>query len=195
MLNKIEKYLNDTKKTIDLIDRSEINNLINLFINTRKNNKTIYMMGNGGSATTASHFCCEFNKGILYDKQLKKRFKCICLNDNISTMLAYANDMSYDEIFSQQLKNFLEKGDLVIGISGSGNSKNVIKALEYANSFGADTLSITGFDGGVMKKISKYSIHIPINNMQIAEDMHVMLLHIVASILYKDILNNELENN
>ena len=184
--------MSDVKKTIDLIDKNQINNFIYLINQVRKNGNTIYLMGNGGSATTASHFCCDFNKGIMYDKQLEKRFKCICLNDNISTMLAYANDINYDEIFVQQLKNFLVDGDLVIGISGSGNSKNVIKAIEYANSIGVDTLSLTGYNGGILKNISKYSLHITINNMQIAEDLHLMMFHLASSILYKTILKDEL---
>ena len=123
---------------------------------------------------------------------MQKRFKSICLNDNVSTMLAYANDLKYEDIFVEQLKNFLSEGDLVIGISGSGNSKNVINAIEYANSVGADTLCMTGYKGGILKQIAKYSLHIPIDDMQIAEDLHLMMFHLSASILYKNVLKDEL---
>lgn len=185
MLTQIDKYLNDIKNTIDSVDRKEIENFINLMEHTRKQGKNIYIMGNGGSAGTASHFCCDFNKGVSYGKSLDKRYKCICLNDNVATMMAYANDVSYDDVFVEQLKNFLTEGDLVIGISGSGNSENVIRAINYANSMDAETISLTGFSGGILKNISKHSLHIPVNNMQIAEDLHLMMFHLSVSVLFQ----------
>ena len=194
MLNKIENYFNNLKQTIDKIDRLEIQNFINLLEHSRELGKTIYIMGNGGSASTASHFCCDFNKGVSYGKSLSKRYKCICLNDNVATMMAYANDVSYDDVFVEQLKNFVEAGDLVIGISGSGNSENVVRAINYANSKGAETISLTGYSGGILKNISKHTLHMPIDNMQIAEDLHMIMFHLTVSLLFQTLVDERKED-
>jgi len=179
--DEISTYFETLKQTIDLISKEDLNQLINILIKAKNDGKTIFVMGNGGSAATASHYCCDFNKGISYGKE--KMFKFICLNDNIPTMMAYANDLSYDEIFIGPLRNFLQKGDVVIGISGSGNSNNVVKALEYANNTGGFTIGLTGYSGGKVKQICKHNVHIPVDNMQIAEDLHLVLDHCIMSIL------------
>lgn len=186
-----ENYFSRLKTAIDNLNRDEIDNFINILNYAKENGKNIFIMGNGGSAATASHFCCDFNKGMSYNQD--KRFKLICLNDNVATMLAYANDVSYDDVFVEQLKNFLTKDDIVIGISGSGNSKNVLKAIEYANIIGATTLGMVGFNGGMLKKIAKYSIHANINDMQITEDIHMMLCHMLYSITMNKDANIEKE--
>lgn len=186
----INNYFNKLKNAIDKLDKKEIEVFINLLLQARDNEKNIFIMGNGGSASSASHFVCDFNKGM--NNNQDKRFKLICLNDNIASMLAYANDMKYELIFVEQLKNFLKKDDLVIGLSGSGNSKNVINAIEYANSIGATTIGLVGYDGGILKQICKYSIHANINNMQISEDIHMMVCHLMYDILMNQ--NNNKEN-
>ncbi|MGC9011299.1 MAG: SIS domain-containing protein [Candidatus Micrarchaeia archaeon] len=138
----------------------------------------IYIMGNGGSASTASHMASDLNKTAI--AQGRKRFKAICLNDNIPVMLAWANDNSFDLIFVEQLKNFLSEGDIVIGISGSGNSPNVIKAIEYANQEGNMTIGITGMinpNGGKLGTIAKLPIIVPDNLMYRLEDFHLMINH------------------
>lgn len=180
----IDNYFDSLIKTIENIDRKEISTLINLLINARNNGKQIFIMGNGGSASTASHFVCDFNKGASYGMQ--NRFKVICLNDSMSTLSAYANDVGYETIFVEQLKNFLNPGDLVIGISGSGNSRNILLAIEYANSIKATTIGITGYDGGKLKKISNFSVNANINDMQISEDIHAIINHVCM----KSISNN-----
>lgn len=185
MREMIEHYTGLLKSTIDRIDRNEIMRFIEILEQTRNSGKTIYIMGNGGSGSTATHFCCDFNKGASYGNNIQKRYKCVCLNDNIPTMLAYANDVDYRDVFVEQLKNFLEEGDLVIGISGSGNSANVVRAIEYANAHGAATVGLTGYSGGILREIAKYTVHIPVDNMQIAEDLHLMLFHMTVSILLK----------
>ena len=111
MLNAMENYFSELKSVIDNLDRNEIETFINVMLNARNNGKNIYIMGNGGSGATASHFCCDFNKGMSYTKD--KKFKMICLNDNVSTMLAYSNDVGYDFVFVEQLKNFVKEGDIV----------------------------------------------------------------------------------
>ena len=181
MINEINNYFGKLKTCIDNLDRKEVDIFLNIMLRARDRGANIYIMGNGGSGATASHFCCDFNKGMSY--QQDKKFKMICLNDNVATMLAYANDVSYDNVFVEQLKNFLKEGDLVIGISGSGNSKNVLKAVEYANANGAITLGLTGYNGGILKQIAKYSINTHIDDMQITEDIHMMLCHMTYSIL------------
>ncbi|MCL2682471.1 MAG: SIS domain-containing protein [Bacteroidales bacterium] len=178
-------YLDRLKKSIDTIPVEELNNLMNLLHTARNEGRQVLIMGNGGSAATASHVVCDFNKSLSYNKS--KRFKFICLNDNIPTLMAYGNDVSYDDIFVEPLKNFLNEGDLVIGLSGSGNSKNVIKAFEYANKYNAVTIALTGYDGGKLKQLAKHNIHIPINDMQIVEDLHTVLNHCMMKILHDHI--------
>lgn len=179
--HKITQYFELLKHTIDKISKEDLNQLINILVRAKEDDKTIFIMGNGGSASTASHFCCDFNKGISFGQE--KMFRFICLNDNLPTMMAYANDLGWEEIFVGPLKNFLKKGDLVIGISGSGNSANVVKALEYANSSGAFTIGLTGYSGGKVNQICQHNIHIPVDDMQIAEDLHLVLDHCIMSIL------------
>jgi len=180
-MKDIEDYFTKNIDAINRIDKNLIIQFVDLLLNAYNNKKTIFIFGNGGSAATASHFCGDLIKGVSFG--LKKRFKVICLNDNIPAVLAIANDLSYQDVFVEQLKNFLEEGDLVIGISGSGNSMNVVKAIEYANSVGANTVALCGFDGGKIKNIAKLSVHAEINDMEIVEDVHLTVLHCIKQIL------------
>ena len=181
MKEAIDNYFNLLKQSVDGLDRKAIISFVDLLLEARKNGNNIYIMGNGGSASTASHFTCDFNKGLSYKKDI--RFKMICLNDNIATMLAYSNDLGYENVFVEQLKNFLKKDDVVIGISGSGNSKNILNAIEYANHLGAKTVGLTGFNGGKLKNIVDVSIHADVNNMQVAEDVHMTICHMLYSVM------------
>lgn len=194
MKEAIDNYFDLLKQSVDGLDRNAIISFVDLLLKARKNGNNIYIMGNGGSASTASHFTCDFNKGLSYKKDI--RFKMICLNDNIATMLAYSNDLGYENVFVEQLKNFLKKDDVVIGISGSGNSENVLKAIEYANSINAKTVGITGFNGGKLKNIVDISIHTNINNMQVAEDVHMTICHMLYSVMLPilGMENNEVLN-
>ncbi len=188
-LNEIDRYSSELKAVIDSVDKSQIVRFVDLLLKHYENESHIFTFGNGGSGLTASHFVCDFNKGVSLD--LDKKFKFTCLNDNVGSMLAYSNDISYDEVFCLQLKNFLNPGDLVIGISGSGNSKNVIKAIEHARQIGADTFSLCGFDGGRLKDIDQNNcIHVPLNDMQIVEDYHMVVLHMTMRVLYKKLNGN-----
>lgn len=179
--NKIKTYLSMEKRVLDSLLLDDINEVINVLENARNNRKRIFICGNGGSASTASHLECDFNKGISYNQKIK--YDIECLSDNVPMMMSIANDIGYDDIFIVPLKNKLKKGDIVIGISGSGNSENVIRAFQYANELCVDTIAFTGFNGGELKKIAKYNIHVPINNMQIVEDIHLMLNHMMMFIL------------
>jgi D-sedoheptulose 7-phosphate isomerase len=168
------------KQALDSVSRSEIDGFMKLLAEALETGRTIFVMGNGGSGATASHFAADFNKGISYGKA--KRFRFVCLNDNVPTLTAYANDLGYEEVFVEQLRNFLSPGDLVIGISGSGNSPNILKAIEYANGMGAKTVGLTGYDGGKLRRLAGCGVNIPIDNMQVAEDLHMMLDHLVYSV-------------
>lgn len=178
---RIKKYILLEKEVLDSLNYDDINEVMNVLENARLTGKRIFICGNGGSASTAAHFECDFNKGISYDQEIK--YDIECLSDNVPMMMAIANDISFKDIFVVPLKNKLKTGDIVIGISGSGNSENVIKAFEYANSIGADTISFTGYSGGMLKKISKHNIHVNIDNMQIVEDVHLFLNHMMMFIL------------
>ena len=181
---QINNYFSRLGKTMDNLDKQEINNFMNVLLKARDEGKHIFIMGNGGSGATASHYCGDFNKGMSYKQSSK--FKLICLNDNAPSLLAYANDVSYDDVFVEQLKNFYQKGDLVIGISGSGNSKNVLKAIDYANENGGETIGLTGYDGGELCRKAKHSVHVDIDDMQITEDLQMALCHMMYSILMTD---------
>lgn len=188
MLKQINNYFETLKNCIDKMDKKEIDTFIKLLIQARDEERNIFIMGNGGSSSTASHFSCDFNKGCSYNQD--KKFKIICLNDNIATILAYANDVNYESIFVEQLKNFLKEGDIVIGLSGSGNSKNVLNAIEYANTRKAITIGLTGYNGGRLKEIASYSVNTNINDMQISEDIHMMICHMAYSILMNGFASN-----
>ncbi len=177
----IEEYFTLLNRTIKQLNRDEILSFTSLLLEAQKTGKRIFIFGNGGSASTASHFACDLNKGVSSCND--KRFKVISLSDNIPTMLAYSNDMSYDVVFLEQLKNYLEPGDLVIGISGSGNSKNVLNAIKFANEQGNTTIGITGYNGGKLREMASHSINANVNDMQISEDIHMILVHVVMRIL------------
>jgi len=178
-----KNYLGDLKELINTIDINEITEFIKEIENAYKNGKTIFIMGNGGSAATASHFVCDINKGV--SLKLQKKFKVLCLNDNIPIMLAYSNDISYDSVFIEQLKNFIMNDDLVIGISGSGNSKNVLNAIEYSNKVGARTFGIIGCNGGKLKDIAQKSLIVRSFDMQKIEDCHMILTHLTMQYFSK----------
>jgi D-sedoheptulose 7-phosphate isomerase len=190
MKDNICKYLNTLKNTIDLLDIEEISTFIKVLTQLYDKGGNIYLIGNGGSASTASHFACDLNKGVSFT--LNKKFKVISLADNIPTMLAYANDVDFSDIFVEQLKNHLTEKDMVIGISGSGNSKNIVKAIEYANSLGSITVGITGYDGGELKKTADHVINANIDNMQISEDIHMILTHLTTTVLSEELKAREM---
>jgi D-sedoheptulose 7-phosphate isomerase len=176
-------YLNELKDLLDIFPHDRFDEVGETIIEAYNNQKQIFVMGNGGSGTTASHFVCDINKGSCMG--LEKKFKVICLNDNVPTILAYANDLSYDKIFVEQLKNFLNKGDVVIGISGSGNSENVLQAVSYGKDRGARTIGLTGFDGGKLANIVDISFVATINDMQKVEDVHMIVVHMLMQYLCK----------
>lgn len=179
--NDINNYILQEIEVLKSLSVDDINIVMNSLEEARINGNKIFICGNGGSASTASHFVCDFNKGVSLNQEKKYNFEC--LNDNIATMMAIANDIGYESVFEIPLKNKMTTGDVVIGISGSGNSQNVVNALKYANENGGKTIAIVGYSGGKLKEIASESIHVNINNMQIVEDVHMMLDHVMMYIL------------
>ena len=184
-ITKTEKlakgYLENIKKSIDSVSMDEIDTLAMILYHAYKAGKKVIVMGNGGSAATASHFVCDLAKGTAFSE--KKRFKAIALCDNIPMVTAYANDRSYEDIFSEQLKNVVEEGDVVIGISASGNSENVLNALRLAGTCGAVTVGLTGFQGGKLKKLVSECLVVPDDNMERIEDVHLIIMHVLKLLL------------
>ncbi|MDO8623501.1 MAG: SIS domain-containing protein [archaeon] len=180
-----KKYFDDLKDALDKIDQDKVQAVADVLYNAYKNNQQLFVLGNGGSASTASHFACDLNKGTLerfYDRG-EKRFRTISLTDNVATMTAFGNDLSYDDIFAQQLHNLVNRNDVVVAISGSGNSRNVIKAVNLAKELEARTIGLLGFDGGILKEMVDYSIIVPSNHYGIIEDIHMSLTHMLSCYL------------
>ncbi|MDX2346792.1 MAG: SIS domain-containing protein [Legionella sp.] len=174
-------YLNKLTSTLNNLDVESIDQAIYVIASAWKAGKQIITLGNGGSAITAQHYITDWNKMIPEATGIP--FRGRTLVDNMGLITAYANDISYEDVFIEQLKNILQPGDLVIAISGSGNSKNVIKAVEYANQQKAQTLAMCGYDGGKLKQCAQYLVHANIHDMQISEDVHAMFCHIVMQTL------------
>ncbi len=181
--SEFKTYFGNVAEALKRIDVRAVEKLIDLLMEAREKEQTIFLFGNGGSAATASHVTGDFIKGISY--QLEKRFRVICLNDNISGLMAISNDLSYEEVFVEQLRALMKRNDLVIGISGSGNSVNVVKAIEYARGAGAKTVAFCGFKGGKVKQAAGHNIHIPVNDMEITEDVHIIIFHAIKQSLMK----------
>ena len=186
----IREYYDREIRIINNLNLDEINESMNAILDTYRKGGTIYVCGNGGSASTASHMQNDFNKGI--SEYIDKKFNFYCLNDNVSTLMAIANDIGYEEVFRFQITNKLRKNDLFIGISGSGNSKNVLNAAEYAKGQGIKIIGITGYSGGKLMKVSDYHMHVDENDMQIAEDIHMTFDHMMMKIFYNYLINNKI---
>ena len=173
-----EAYKTDLLRTIETIDLAKVDQAIEWFKEARDAGKHIFVCGNGGSASTASHFACDIVKGASYNRS--QRFRIIALTDQMATLTAYANDVSYDCVFVEQLRNFAHSGDVVMGISGSGNSPNVIRALEYANSIGCKTIALTGRDGGKLGPLAQLNIQVAAPHMGRIEDAHMIVCHMIG---------------
>jgi D-sedoheptulose 7-phosphate isomerase len=168
-------YFHKLKETLDKIELKPVEQVVEILLKCREDQGTMYIFGNGGSAANASHIAGDFLKGISFG--MKKRFKTHCLNDNIAGITAITNDLSYDEVFIEQLKTYLTPGDVVIGISGSGNSENVVKAIQWARDNGAVTIALVGYKGGRLAKVAEVVMHAPVDDMEITEDIHTILFH------------------
>lgn len=183
--NEITAYLEQEAAVLRALDVEAINQALNLLLESFENGNTVFVFGNGGSSSTASHFQNDFNKGV--SEHTEKKFNFLCLNDNVATVMAVANDIGFEEVFRFQLTGHMRPGDVVMAISGSGNSKNVLNAVEYAKEQGCKVIGLTGFDGGKLKGLSDVSLHAPVNSMQITEDIHMVFDHLMMSVFYRDL--------
>ena len=171
------EYRSLLTQTLEKLDMAAVEQLVEVFLDAHARGARIFTMGHGGSGASASHAAGDFLKGASYG--LDKRFTMICLNDNLPSMMAIANDIGWDDIFVEPLKNYLQPGDVVIGISGSGNSRNVLKAGEFAKSNGATLVGMTGFKGGKLREIADLTIHSDAMDMEVAEDVHMAVFNMV----------------
>jgi D-sedoheptulose 7-phosphate isomerase len=178
-----EEYFAAYQHMLAHLPYQEIERAIQEMMDAYERGASIFTFGNGGSASLASHFACDLGKGTVVSDNGHKRFRVIALTDNIPLMTAWANDNCYDQIFAQQLQNFVASGDLAVAISGSGNSPNVLRGLELARHHGARTVGLTGFDGGKMKSLCDVCVILPSNNMQIIEDFHLSVTHAISSVI------------
>lgn len=199
-LHELKSYRDREIEVFNKLNLEDVNTVMNVLEEARLTGKHIFICGNGGSAATASHYAGDFNKGV--NMGLLKLdghssdgipnaekmngiplYNFECLSDNIPTMMAVSNDESYAEAFRFPLSVKMKEGDILIGVSGSGNSVNVVNAMEYAKSHGGKTIAIVGYSGGKMKDMADYSIHVEIDDMQIAEDLHMVLDHMMMWVL------------
>ncbi|MDI6641747.1 MAG: SIS domain-containing protein, partial [Elusimicrobiota bacterium] len=180
-----EGYLAAINSIVKQLPIEKINRIIDILFDAYKKDRQVFIMGNGGSAATASHFSCDLAKTAAGEH--RKGFRVVPLTDNVALMTAWGNDTGYENIFWCQLKNLLKPEDIAIGISCAGKSKSVIKAIEYANSIGAMTIGFTGMTGAQLKELAKEYILVPSDNYQLIEDVHVILAHLIVSILREKI--------
>ena len=177
----VHNYFAQLQDTLTKVDVNEIAVIADILQKAYEQKKNIITMGNGGSGATASHMVCDMNKGACFHAE--KKFRFISLADSLPMILALGNDVGFESIFVQQLKAYAEPGDVVLGISGSGNSPNVLRAIEYAKQRGCITIGVVGFGGGKLKELADHCFHVKVNDMQIVEDLHMIMVHVLMKIL------------
>src|SRR5688572_270359 len=174
----IHNYISTLQLTMDQLPRQLIADVIDLLQQARRKGSQVFILGNGGSASTASHFACDLAKNTRQEGL--PHFRVIGLTDNMAMFSALANDEGYENVFSEQLSSLVRPGDIVIAISASGNSKNVIRAAEVAHRCGATVVGFTGFDGGGLRQLANFNIHVSSNIIEHVEDIHLMLEHLIV---------------
>lgn len=179
------QYLKRLQDEVDRIDRRELQAWADVIYRAWEQGRWVFIFGNGGSATTASHMAEDLGKSSLRECDLKdeskKRLRVLSLTDNVGWLLAVGNDVGYDQIFVQQMMNYGGEGDVAIAISGSGNSPNVLAAVDWANRHGLHTFSLTGYSGGKLKPMAKAGLHVPLDDMGMVESIHLALFHWVLN--------------
>jgi D-sedoheptulose 7-phosphate isomerase len=190
----IDRYLAEMEGALRSLPREDIERVIHLLFDAWRRDATIFLMGNGGSASTATHFACDLQKTTIVEG--KRRFKALALNDNIPLASAWTNDSGFENLFVEQLRNFLKEGDVVIAISVHGGvgrdragpwSQNLLKAVQFAKERGAVTIGLAGFDGGMLKEMADACIVVPVNSTPHVESLHLALEHLVTSALRRRI--------
>ena len=179
------EYLERVCAEIRQLDPAQLETLSGLIEDAYHAGRFVFLCGNGGSGANASHLCEDLAKCTLRDFENQKRLKVLSLTDNTPAILAWGNDEGYDRIFVEQLKNFASPGDLLLAISGSGNSPNILKAVEWSNRHGLITVGITGFGGGKLRTLAHHSLHAAVDDMGIAESLHQVVFHWIIDDLYR----------
>lgn len=174
------QYKDGLIETIAAMDLDKVDEVIRWFAQARDEGRNIFVCGNGGSAASASHFVCDMAKGASFMKDPARRFRIMALTDMMPTMTAYSNDVGYEVVFVEPLKNFAKPGDLFMAISGSGNSPNVLRAMEYATSLGCKTIAMTGRDGGKLGPMANLNLQVPVQHMGRIEDAHMIACHMIC---------------
>ena len=190
MIRSSEEYFGMYRQVATNIPHEQIERVINELMRAYEHDRNVFMFGNGGSASLASHFACDLGKGTVISEDGQKRFRVLALTDNVPLMTAWANDSCYEQIFAEQLQNFVVSGDVVFAISGSGNSPNVLRGLQVARNHGGRTIGLTGFEGGKMKSLCDVCVILPSSNMQIIEDFHLSVTHAIFSVIRQRISEN-----
>lgn len=174
----LEKYVQGLRAALENIDKQAIEQAVNVLWDAYQQNRQVFIFGNGGSASTASHMACDIGKGVVHAG--KRRFRVQSLCDNVATMTAWANDVSYEAMFKDQLENLLNCQDIVIAISASGNSPNIVRAVEFAKAQGAIVIGFSGFSGGRLRELSDISIHFGLEDYGQVEDLHLICEHMIT---------------
>ena len=190
-MESVQTYVQELQETLSRLPLDDIRDVIAVLHYARLNDKQVFLMGNGGSAATASHFACDLSKGTIMPNM--PRFRVIALTDNVALLSSYANDYGYEHVFAEQLSSLVQTGDIVIGISGSGNSANVLTAVELARSRQATTIGFVGFDGGKLKDLVDLCVLVPSPCMEQVEDVHTILEHLVCTCLRKMLKSDRFE--
>jgi len=180
-----DTYFRGLGNTLQNLAHDAIDEIAHVLVQAYKDRAAVFLFGNGGSAALASHLACDLGKGTAMQGQ--ERFRVLSLTDNVPLMTAWANDACYEEVFAEQIRNFVQPGDIAFAISGSGNSPNVLKGLEIAKALGTYNIGLSGYEGGKMKSLCDICVVIPSHNMQVIEDLHLSVSHCIFSIVYNGI--------
>lgn len=184
-MERIEKYISHLQGVLARLTLTDVRSSIDVLMEAYHADKQIFVIGNGGSASTASHIACDLGKGTSVPG--KPRFRVISLTDNVATMTAWSNDVSYEDVFVEQLKNLVNPGDVVIGISASGNSENVIRAMQHAAHIGCKTIGWSGFGGGRLATICEVNVVVDSHLYGPVEDVHMILNHILHAWIQEEL--------
>jgi D-sedoheptulose 7-phosphate isomerase len=178
-----EEYVAATAGLLTRVDAGEVQALVDAIVDAYRAEQMVFLIGNGGSGANASHLCEDLGKGTLTDLRAQRRLRVVSLTDNVSYILAWANDEGYERVFVEQLRNLAQPGALLVAISGSGNSPNVLRAVEYANEHGMRTFGVCGYDGGALKRVAQQSLHVRSDDMGMVEAVHSVVFHYLVDAL------------
>lgn len=182
-INDFDSYFSRSTCVVKNLPFAAMERVADVLYHAYEAGRSVFLFGNGGSAALASHFACDLAKGTAVPERTRKRFQVLSLTDNLPLITAWANDVSYEQVFAEQLRNFVEPGDVALGISGSGRSANVLFALQAARESGAVTVGLGGYEGGKLPDLCDVCIVIPSNNMQIIEDLHLAVTHALFTVV------------